>query len=395
MGKAEAVEELKTNRSKEIRDAVQTVLDVVDEWSSSEIEYFTEKLENAVSAGLNVVFNGDIPAECLAIFAKAVALGEIWTRILNAEEGTIGPDGTPSRPFWDALQQLRESVEQAAATVSRGIEPVADLLAQMKDYAHKYDQIARMYGRYDADRDRWTGPFWNVNGTPNIPLIEQEGRNPGSVVPPGFNPLADKQKQARTESLSALAKIRQKLSEAANNGKPVDKDRATVEQLLREGQFPDVIAAVKGVSEKSVRATAAQLGIVIKEREEILNEAFEQYQRDDRVRAGDSAYIDAMSATPAGQQLDDSGSGPVDDHNADPDAGESAAADQEAEPETDTEELTALTGEDLRAFVEMAVSDNPEITASGVVAQIREDGMTASPIAVGRILSAARKAASV
>ena len=379
-----AISEEKTGRTQEIRDAVRTMLDVIQEWNDSDVEYFTERVETAVSASLNVILNGDVPAESLAVFAKVVTLGEIWARVLDGEDGMVGRDGTPARPFWDSLNELREAFERVEVQAIGGIEPVADLLAQMKDYPHKYDQIARMYGRYDAERDRWTGPFWAANGTPAIQLIEQEGKNPGSVVPPGYNPLSEQQKETRAVGLTALAKVRQQLAEAGR-GKPVDKDRATVEQLLREGQFPDVIASVKGVSEKAVRATAAQLGIVIKEREEILNEAYAKMIAGDRERSGDQAYLDGMTAMP---QLT------AEPHL--PAELPTAANDNEAGDGGDDggDEPTALTGEDLRAFVESAASDNPDITASAVVAMIRDDGMTASAINVGRILSAAKKAAA-
>lgn len=369
-------------RAAEIRAAVQTLLDAIDDWSASEHEYFTEKLETSISAALSVILNGDMPAAVMGLFAKCVVLGEIWVKVQAGEDGILTDDGLPGRPFWDAIRALREAYESVDAIQRRGIEPVAELLQQLKDHPHKYEQIARIYGRYDAERDKFVGPFYFKNGSPNVEAIEKEGREPGSVVPAGYDPLAESQSKARQAGLSALAKVRKRLAET--QGQPVDKDPATVEQLLREGQFPDVIAFVKGVSEKSVRDTAGRLGIKIREREEILDEAFRKFQEDARNSNGDRPYLDAIeSLTSSAVDLES-----VDDSSADDSA---ELGDEDPEP---SRADTALTGEDLRAFVEMCVSDNPEISTSQVMHLIQEDGQTASAIAVGRILSGVRKAAA-
>jgi hypothetical protein len=375
-------ETTRSERITEIREAIKTMIDAYESWRVSDLEYFPESLETAISAALNVVLNGDIPSELMSIFSKCVLLGELWAKVLSSEDGLVGADGMPSREFWVAFQAVQELMETSEAVQRSGLEPVAELLAQMRDNPHRHEQIARMYGVYDSERDRWQGPFFYAGGNVNVGLIEQEAANPGSVVPPGFNPLSKRQQEKKSEGISALEKVRRKLAEAS--GKPVDKDPATIEQLLREGQFPDVIAAVKGVSEKSVRAMADRLGIKIRERDEILTEAYQQSIADDAERKSPTIR-DFQEPLSQSVSLD---SDPEVDFE--PENSESADVREEeagAEPDDSDDLSTKITGEDLRAFVELSYAENPEVTVAQIKAQIEADGMTVSPISIGRALS--------
>ena len=379
----------KQRRIKEVREAIQTITDAHESWSLSDVEFFPQSLEMAISAGLNVVLNGDIPAELMALFAKCVALGDLWAKVLEGDEGLVSVDGMPTRPFWDALRDVQKLMEKQESIERNGIEPVADLLAAMKDNPHRHEQVARMYGKYDSNKDRWSGPFFLPGGSVDVRLIEKEAAEPGSVVPAGYNPLAERQQKQREDGISALEKVRRKLAEAS--GRPVDRDPATVEQLLREGQFPDVIASVKGVTEKHVRQLAASLGIAIKERDEILNDAFAGMIADDAERKNPKTD-DFSGVAPSPVNLDLLETGMEidleDSNEADSDELSDFSVD---EPDESLE--TKLTGEDLKAFVAVAFSENADVTVAQLSAMIEADGQTASPIAIGRALSNCRQTA--
>lgn len=403
------------NRTQEISSALQSIFDAYDQWSVGEIDHFTAAFEAAISAGLNVILNGDIPGPLIGLFSKVVHFAEIWARIQDNEEGIVDDNGMPGRSFWASLESLRNEWERTETENSHagGIEPVRQLLDMMADFPGRHDQIARMYGIYNADTDRYSGPFFNKNGTVNVQLIEQEGANPGSVVPVGWNPKHEQQKKTRLAGLSALARVRAKLAE--QNRGPVDRDPATVEQLLREGQFAEAIAEAKGVSVQFVRNEARRLGIVLRSPDEVLNEAFEKMQRQERQDGPDGAYLRGMTESQAGFQnnvrgdVRELGGGmdsdlesdlDIDSDLGDSDLGSDVDSDLDSDlpsiPDEgsimeDDRELTALKGPDLKAFCELAASENPSVTTAEVLQMIQADGQHASPIAVGRYLAQAKE----
>jgi len=383
---SDSIKSSNSGRIAEINNALQTIFDAYEAWNISDVDYFPQSFETAISAGLNVILNNDIPASMIAVFSKCVHFGEIWAGVLAGEQGLADEQGMPARPFWDALHALREVFEKREVVERKGIEPVSDLLKQLKDHPHKHEQIARMYGKYNAEKDRYEGPFFYSSGTPNISLIEQEGKFPGSVIPKGYNPLAEKQKEARLAGISALAQVRKKLAEAS--GAPIDKDPASIEELLREGAFPDQIAMVKGCTEAHVREVAAKMGFTIQEREDILNAAYEAQIKDSRI--SDQPYLNSMNSLNSDELQELDADEPVLSENINIE--DDSNSDSDSAP--DSSSGINLTGEDLAAFVEIAFSENPDVTTAQVRAMIEADGQTASPIAIGRAISKARQSSN-
>ncbi len=291
----------------------------------------------------------------------------------------------PGRRVIEAWEELASAF--AEGPMRPGIEPVSELLIQLKDYPEKHSQIARMFGKFDADEDRWSGFFFHPErGTPLPDLIEKEGREPGSVVPLGWDPRNERLSAQRAADIQELQGLKEFFVRHLKElrGIQIDKDPATVEQLLREGQFPDVIANVKGVSEASVRAKAAQLGIVISERDEQLQAAFIEYQAVDDAK--NQVYQDAMSSQPSTPAFDRAGFG--DDEKPTEASQDLETPDEsESESEESEESFGTLDRDSLYAFLAAAMSEEPGLNASSAVRKLREQKIEASAIMVGRLIA--------
>lgn len=359
-------------RSEEITATLSGMIDAVDEWNSSESDVFPANLETLISASLNIVLSSDVPADLMPLFQQVVIFGDYWARLQNDEPGTLDRDGIPGAEFWSGIEGIRKIIANIdSQTISKGIEPVSQLLDDFRDDPLKYTYIARMYGNYDADRDRYTGPFWLPNQTPNIKLIDQEAANPGSVVPIGYNPLSERRKEIRKESMSALQKVRQRLAanQSPKDGTYDKEPNTSIESMLREGQFPDVIAHGKGIEESVVREEAKRLGIVIQERNEILAAATkESYQRDN---AQDDVYRNSQPIRV--------------EQNQSP-AAETAAGTAEID-----NEMATLSGEDLTDTIESYLDEDDALSTAQVYDRMQQDGVTASKVAIGRALAAIRR----
>ncbi|MCH9838237.1 hypothetical protein K0U83_21420 [bacterium] len=252
--------EAEQTRTDEITDVLNGLCDEHEKFQKGDTAYPGETFDLAVTDVDLVIHSGDWPKQTIGVCKKVGAFLESWNRYRG---GAWNRDYSPKNEVWSTLREVIEEFELVKTPVTRTIEPVHILLEQMKDYAARYKQIAKMYGWRVETRPgqyKWAGPFFDGNGVEVTGLIEQEGKTPGSVIPEGWRPDDEVERETRRskEVRNRLSNARKRLDSAA---KAHEVDPASIEDLLFEGQFPDVIAKVKKVPLADVHATAGNLGI--------------------------------------------------------------------------------------------------------------------------------------
>ena len=378
------------NRETEIKSALKTMIDAKRRWSLSEDRFFPDWLENAISAALNIALNGDVPSSCIKIHTACVRLADAWGSIITEGEGLDQKTGVPGRQFWSLFESVEVQIKNSEVAKNRFLRPVKELLEEYKsDGGRKWQYIARDYGYLDKTGEDhiWKGPFFK-NGNVEQYLIEKEAREPGSVVPAGWHPEDENEKLRRhvvTESGSALSRIRQHLK---SQGKiqETPEDPATIEELLRQGQFVSVIARVKKVSEEAVRAVADRLKITALSKEDLYQKAQLQGAADDQIYRESMIGADDTSGG-SGElmkpevQTPEPPSSPADNL-------ESADTGPVDTPEiTDEESGSSESPDDLLAKL---YESNPDIDTPRAMQALKTAGITITGQAVGRKLAAMR-----
>lgn len=389
-----AVASTTQNRETEIKSALKTMVDAKRRWSLSDDQFFPDWLENAISAALNIALNGDVPASCIKIHTACVRLADAWGSIITDGEGLDQKTGIPGRQFWALFESVEVQLKNSDVSKSRGLRPVKELLEEYKnDGGRKWLYIARDYGWLDKTGEDhvWRGPFFK-NGNVDQFSIEQEAREPGSIVPAGWHPEDENEKQRKhivESSGSALSRIRQHLK---SQGKIQDtpEDPATIEELLRQGQFVSVIARVKKCSEEEVRAVADRLKIQALSKEDLYQKAQVEGAADDQI------YRQSM----IGDDDTSGGSGELLHHDGRPERDEnevlhelvpSSPADSGPidTPEISDEDSSSSSDspDDLLARLFEA---NPDIDTPRAMQALKTAGITITGQAVGRKLAAMR-----
>lgn len=369
------------DRETEIKSALKTMIDAKRRWSLSEDRFFPDWLENAISAALNIALNGDVPASCIKIHTACVRLADAWGWIITDGEGLDQKTGIPGRQFWALFESVEVQMKSMDVSKSRSLRPVKELLEEYKnDGGRKWAYIARDYGWLDKSGEDhvWRGPFFQ-NGNVMQFLIEQEAREPGSVVPAGWHPEDENEKTRKNiiaDSGSALARIRQHLK---SQGKiqETPEDPATIEELLRQGQFVSVIARVKKVSEDEVRAVADRLKITALSKQDLYQKAQVEGAADDQV------YRESMVGA------DDTSGGSGELMKAEvpsPEVSSSPAVNSEPEI-SDDDAGSSDSPDDLLAKLFEA---NPDIDTPRAMQALKTAGITITGQAVGRKLAAMR-----
>ena len=342
--------ELTTNRTDQIMTATDTLIRAHQHWQDSDQPAFSSDLEEAISAAISVVMHGgDFPAECVRLVQPFVHFGEAWLGVLDGRG--IDADGLPTSAFWAAFESVKETHKQirAAGAKATQLEPVAELLEQFdaKD-PRRYEWVAKAYSVQQPD-GTFEGPFFDEFGTVLTALIKQEAANPGSVVKDSsaLTETAARQRSA-DESQGRLAELSQKYRNQADEE---PEDPATIEQLLKMGQYPDVIARSKRVSLDTVLSEADRLGIIPGDREA------------DLMVPNVDPVEDAYEAAAEGQ------SGDV--------APAELAADAPKGPPVQIN-LEPLTADELSERVLGLVAESPDISVVDIARQLGEDGYTAS-----------------
>ena len=237
----------------------QAILRVVDEmlrriqrWLSNSHEgpILPQEIGLAIQSAQQVCDSGPIPACCRDLAMIAVPrLAEELRGYRDRDHGKVRMEnGGPGPSFWAAAKAVATARAASSSPEFEPLEPVGALLQQ--NVTH--DQIARhIYGH------RGRGPFVQPNGLPDAALIEQEAREPGSVIPSTWVPPWHEQALKRHRlQLQAQLQTFDRQQVATNYDDP-----ATVEELLRDGAFVQQIERAKGVTRDEVLEAARQIGV--------------------------------------------------------------------------------------------------------------------------------------
>lgn len=246
------------SREQQILNAVDDFLRVQSDWENDPrtpdvpTEFFREAIEDAVY----IADAGDVPAVCRDLVLAMSRLGVEWEDYVNGSKvGQLTKQGPrPADSFWAAVRGVINARAGAVRPQFRPPEPVFLLLEQKVGEG----QIALIWS-VDGK-----GPFYGQYGI-DVAKIREEAAKPGMHTTEWI--------QQQTERLNAtVTKLVRKSLDSANSAE-MDRparnrfvpDPASIEQLLREGQFPGVIAKVKGVPLEDVFAEANRLGIAVEQ----------------------------------------------------------------------------------------------------------------------------------
>lgn len=214
----------------------------------------SEDVMLAIESAAIICEKGDVPESCREICTLIMPrLALELDKYQSGDDESRQPNGSPTPSFWVAARHLAKARIDADQTMSPVLEPVSFLLKS----GVTHDQIAfHIYGH------RGEGPFVSGNGIANVALIEQEAANPGSVIPKDWvHPSKYAAVAAKKKELEAKLEA-YKILEA---GPKRNTDPATVEQMLQDGCYIQVIQKYKGVTREEVLKAAAKLGIEPKE----------------------------------------------------------------------------------------------------------------------------------
>lgn len=231
------------SRTQEILEAVDHLIQVHDDWESDPQtpEVPTQEFEQAVLHAASVC-DGDVPAPCRELVDTVSRLHLEWDKYAD---GQMRPDHRPVGSFWAAFREMLHAREGARPVVPVKPEPVSVLLKQKVPYR----QIAyHIYG------DGKSGPLVGEDGQPDLGKIHQEADKPGSVIPADWLHPDHIERMERQRS-----EFERRLKAVSKSAEDFEEDPATIEDLLREGQYPAVVAKVKGVPINDVMEAVKKL----------------------------------------------------------------------------------------------------------------------------------------
>ncbi len=237
-------------RLRTILQQVDELLRRIDNWLKPGCSpVIPAAVELAIQQTDIVLSNGDLPQSCLGLTTAVSRLVEEVRGFNAREHGKVRLEsGGPGPGFWAAAKAVATARHDAQVPLIEQFEPVAVLLKQ----GVSHEQIAKhIYGRGGA------GPFLQSNGTPDVALLEKEAREPGSVIQADWIPpwhaarLAVRQRQLEGQ-LQAY--------DQRQSARRYD-DPASVEELLREGEYVQQIERGKGVGRERILETATRIGV--------------------------------------------------------------------------------------------------------------------------------------
>jgi hypothetical protein len=295
----------------------------------------------------------------LACCTLAGAYQEVISESPGSERGLLVAIESVVK-FLDAHEQEEEAPPQS----------VASMLKEYGTASQRYVWVARAYGEYDADEDLWRGPFFNRSGVPNESLIEKEAKTPGSVLGENYQPSSQKIKMARLKAaaLKQLASLQAGLFRPEGGAKP---EKASVLEMLQDGQYPDVISRIKKVPLEDVLQVAKANGIAVVSRDAVLSAA--AIENDVKPLDEARGYVKPQftEEEPFGDYDDDAESFDV-DTTADFDPMD----DIESTPQPVSEKMTS---EELSEFALQMLAEDSETTAHEILAAaVTKTGKTAS-----------------
>lgn len=208
----------------------------------------TAALEAAIETAIDVCAVGDIPGDCRQLVNAMGLVAREWQRF---KDGAMTADFRPLPSFWGELGAVFSLLKGAQAAPRKTREPVHVLLAQG---VSEYQITHPMHGWFNPETERWEGPLLDEYGNTDFAKLYKERDKPGSVIPEDWIHPAEAARMAEEEKASRGHLL------AASQPAPTE-DPATIEELLRQGAFPEQVARVKRVPIEEVREVARQCGI--------------------------------------------------------------------------------------------------------------------------------------
>lgn len=332
--------------------AVRTLDRAHKAWQKSDEDRFPEYLVAACGA-VSVLVTSGFPKDdrLIQLFLASVNLANAYQSVLLEEDGS-------ERGLMAAIEKTTAHLDSIEAEDEAPPVSAASMMADWKNAPQRYTWIARAFGEYDADEDLWRGPLFAKNGTPRQDLIDKEVATPGSVLGADYKPASQRLKveRLRTAAMKQLANIQAGLFRPEGGAVP---EKASILELLQDGQFPDVIAKVKRTSIAEVMDIAKANGIAVSSRDDILN------------RAANESHSDPVSEA-RGYKKPSFDDDPADDFYSDDD-------DQDFDVDTTDDPLDTIvnepprvagkiTKEELSEFVLGFLSENPDASQHDILA---------------------------
>lgn len=385
--------ETEEQRMQFVRDAFRPAIDARSEFQRLPFGVPCPRmLLVAISAACLAVLRGKerFPQAFASAWQTCINLGMKCVDCLRGDRLAITEVGNPHPRFWTEFDGILAVLNKPAKKKLTGAQQrFIDLYEQFEGDPRRDDYIARDFGRYKDGE--WIGPF-HYRGAVQTQWIQQEYQKSGSR-------LSDDHDQFREDGTAVvelapipvrlIRSLEEALAEEARNfgdedDRPLAEDPATIEDLLRQGQNPDVIAKVKRVTLEQVLHVAERIGVKPRF-------ASENFGPANILSADDQIYSRSILSQdgPVGSQESKS-------REAAPSSSPSAEQQPEQSEKTSEESpessggLKAIDGADLDAALGEMVDRNPDTTTPEAMRELKRRGFTASGAAVGRRLTTIR-----
>lgn len=345
------------SRKSDILAAVDRLKRAHDDWESDDQSPLqpTAELERVINGTIKTCESGDVPYECRELVRAVDLMGAEWRKY---ESGQRTKDYRPLPAFWESLRGVWKARAGTHRPKPRRPEPVIVLISQKVSY----QQIAqRIYGWFNPETERFEGPLVDDRGNPDIELIHREAAAPGSVVPKDWIHPSEAERIAE-ESAEAEAS----LEPSERHESAPAEDPATIEEMLREGAYPEQIARVKGISVNQVLAVAEQHGITPARMPNLA--AMRAPQEPELTPEQDAALQPGWRTGAAG---------PIEDES-----------DEDADDDLDRSDYTE---EQLRELIVSTAEQFPNLGSPDLVAKLRDLGAAVTVQKVSGVLRAHRQ----
>lgn len=238
------------SRTKQILDSIDSLIHVHDAWEADDTAPVqpTAEFEAAIEYAIQTCDFGDIPSQCRDLCLAVSRLAEEWRQYANGIAGKRTPDHRPVGAFWAAFRNVVTCRSHAEPQAVKQPEPVSILLESKVSPR----QIAFHIWGY-----RGKGPFITAAGQVDEAKIREEAKEPGKHTKDWVHPEQLERQREQTRILQTRLGA---ITSREESDRPT-VEKASVLEMLREGQYPDVIARVKRVPLQEVLAEANRNGI--------------------------------------------------------------------------------------------------------------------------------------